>query len=129
MLFIAQSNEMELTPEEVIIGDIKNKRFIRAFKKDRSEILFGRLKNIFPYGKEKFTTVNAEIIPLEEVVYNFCGKLFAFANNSFEKLSIGTPMAKVKVDTPKKCKYKMFLTTFYDEFTQALTTRYMVEPI
>lgn len=127
MLFFAQSTEMNFTPEEVILGDIKSKKFIKGFKTDRSEILFGRIKKIFPYGK-KFSTERAEIIPLEEVVYNFCGKLFAFVNNSFEKISIGLPMAKIKVDTPKKCKYKMFLTTFYDEYTQDLITKYMVEP-
>lgn len=127
MLFLAQSNELNLSPQEVIIGDVKNKRFIRSFKRDHAEILFGRLKRIFPYGK-KFSTDTAEIIPLEDVVYNFCGKLFAFANNSFEKLSIGMPMAKIKVDTPKQCKYEIFLTTFYDELTQDIITKYMVEP-
>ena len=127
MLFLAQSNELNLSPQEVIIGDVKTKRFIKSFKRDHAELLFGRLKRIFPYGK-KFSTETAEIIPVEDVVYNFCGKLFVFANNNFEKFSIGTPMAKVKVNTPRKCKYKMFLTTFYDEITQAIITKYMVEP-
>ena len=37
-------------------------------------------------------------------------------------------MAKIKVDTPKQCKYEIFLTTFYDELTQDIITKYMVEP-
>lgn len=127
MLFLAQSNELNLSPQEVIIGDVKTKRFIKSFKRDHAELLFGRLKRIFPYGK-KFSTETAEIIPVEDVVYNFCGKLFVFVNNSFEKIAIGTPVVKVKVDTPKKCKYKMFLTTFYDELTEERTTKYMVVP-
>ena len=81
-----------------------------------------------PVDYNVLETETAEIIPVQDVVYNFCGKLFVFANNNFEKFSIGTPMAKVKVNTPRKCKYKMFLTTFYDEITQAIITKYMVEP-
>lgn len=127
-MFAIGSDYPEITPKYTILGNIKSKRFIKAFKKDHSEILYGKIKKFFPYG-EKFSTDDSEIVPIEDAVYKFRGKLYNFFDNKFLETCIGKPVSKEEIRTPKKCKYRMYIATFYDIVTQDLFTKYLVEPV
>lgn len=127
-MLVIGSDYPNLIPLYTILGDVKSKKFIKAFNRYRSEILYGKIKAIFPYG-EKFSTVDSEIVPFEEAIYNFCGKLYNFLDNKFQEISIGKIISKEEIKTPKKCKYKMYIATFCDILTQDLFTKYLVEPL
>lgn len=127
-MFAIGSDYPEIIPKTAIIGDLKNKRFIRCFKKDYSEILYGKLKKILPYG-EKFSTESSEIVSIEDAVYKFRGKLYSFFDNSFLETCIGKIVSKKEIATPKKCKYRMYIAIFYDIITQQISTKYLVEPV
>ena len=127
-MFAIGSDYPNLIPQYTILGDVKSKKIIKAFKRDHAEILYGRIKKVFPYG-EKFSTVDSEIVSFEEAIYNFCGKLYNFLDNKFQEISIGKIISKEEVKTSKKCKYRMYIATFYDIVTQDLFTKYLVEPV
>lgn len=119
MLFFG-TTDVVLIPTFTLIGDVENGKIVRSFKRDRTEILFCKLK-------KKFLKYESEIIPLEEAIYYFGDKVYQFLNNGFKEITIGKIIQKQKVKTHKKCKYKMYLVTFYDVLTQEITTRYVVE--
>lgn len=126
-MFVIASEYPQLQPENVILGDVSKKRFIKSFKRGNAEILFGKLKRIFPYG-DKFSTETEEIISLEKAIYNFGGKLYKFFNDSFKEIKLVRVVEKKELATPKKCRYKMYLATFYDVVSQLVTTEYLVVP-
>lgn len=127
-MFAIGSDYPTIIPQYTILGDVESKRFIRSFDKYYSEILYGKIKKIFPYG-EKFSTVDSEIVPFEEAIYDFCGKLYNFFDNKFQEISIEKIISKEEIKTPRRCKYRMYIATFYDIVTQDLVTKYLVEPV
>lgn len=127
-MFAIGSDYPNLIPLYTILGDVKSKKFIKAFKRENAEILYGRIKKIFPYG-EKFSTDNSEIVPFEEAIYQFRGKLYSFFDNRFSEICMGKAVSKEEIKTPRRCKYRMYIATFYDIFTQELFTKYLVEPL
>lgn len=126
-MFVFGSDYPELEPKYCIVGDVATKRFIKSFK-EHKKLVFGKLRKVFPYGKG-FSTDNAKIVSVNSVVYNFCGRLYTFFDNRFLETMVGKLVSKKEVETPKNCKYKMYLATFYDIVTQELFTKYMVEPV
>ena len=127
-MFAIGSDYPTIIPQYTILGDVESKRFIRSFDKYYSEILYGKIKKIFPYG-EKFSTVDSVIVTFEEAIYNFCGKLYNFFDNKFQEISIEKIISKEEIKTPRRCKYRMYIATFYDIVTQDLVTKYLVEPV
>lgn len=125
-MFMIMSDYPNLIPEKVVLGDVEKNRFIRAFKREKAEIIFGKLKRFFPY-KNKFSTDNAEIISPEKAIYKFGEKIYQFFNDSFREINVKV-IEKKELITPNKCKYKMYLATFYDRLTQIVTTKYLVVP-
>lgn len=127
MFFTVQSFEQELTPNEVILGDSSRKKFVKSFE-IRSvpvEVFFGKLKRVIPYGN-RFSTEDAEIIEMTEVFYMFGKKMYSYANRKLENVKYKL-VEKKELILSKKCKYKMYLATFYDEKTQETFTKYLVE--
>ena len=127
LFFIAQSTEPELTPTEVILGDTSQKKFVKSLEIRRIpvEAYYGKLKKIFPYGK-KFSTESAEIIEMTEALYQIGSFIYSYTKRKREKVLVKV-VSKKEVRTSKKCKYKMYLATFYDEETQDTFTKYLVE--
>ena len=126
MFFTVQSFEQELTPNEVILGDSSRKKFVKSFE-IRSvpvEVFFGKLKRVIPYGN-RFSTEDAEIIEMTEVFYMFGKKIYSYANRKLEEVKIKI-VEKKELILSKKCKYKMYLATFYDEKTQETFSKYLV---
>ena len=127
MFFTVQSFEQELTPNEVILGDSSRKKFVKSFE-IRSvpvEVFFGKLKRVIPYGN-RFSTEDAEIIEMTEVFYMFGKKIYSYANRKLEEVKIKI-VEKKELILSKKCKYKMYLATFYDEVSQETFTKYLVD--
>lgn len=126
MIFIAQSTEPELTPNEFILGDSSKKKFVKSFniRSVPVEAFFGKLRRVFPYGK-RFSTEDAEIIEMTEVFYMFGKKIYSYANRKLEEVKIKI-VEKKELILSKKCKYKMYLATFYDEKTQETFSKYLV---
>lgn len=126
MIFIAQSTEPELTPDEVVLGVSSKKKYVKSFDilKVPVEVYFGKLKRVIPYGK-KFSTENAEIVEMTEAMYQIGSHVYSYAQKKLEEITLKL-IKKVELKTSKKCKYKMYLATFYDEATQDVFTKYLV---
>lgn len=126
MLFSVQSFDQELTPNEVVLGVSSKKKYVRSFDilKVPVEVYFGKLKRIIPYGN-RFSTENAEIVEMTEAMYQFGSHIYSYAKKKLEQVTLRI-INKVEVKTSKKCKYKMYLATFYDDVTQETFTKYLV---
>lgn len=127
MFFTVQSFEQELTPNEFILGDSSRKKFVKSFniRSVPVEAFFGRLKRVIPYG-QRYSTEEAEIIEMTEAMYQIGSHIYSYAKKKLEQVTLKL-INKVEVKTSKKCKYKMYLATFYDEVSQETFTKYLVE--
>lgn len=126
-MFIAQSTELELTPNEFILGDSSRKKFVKSFniRSVPVEAFFGKLRRVIPYGN-RFSTEDAEIVEMTEAMYQIGSSIYSYTKRKLEKVFLKL-VKKVEVKTSKKCKYKMYLATFYDEVSQETFTKYLVE--
>ncbi len=102
------SFESEVTPEKVCVGNPKNPKLVlRAFKACSPDVIWKKIKDIFPYGKG-FSTVEAEIVPADKVLYRIGKNLY----NHLGKEFIGTVISKTEEVTPRFCKYRMYFAKF-----------------
>ena len=126
MLFSVQLFEQEPTPNEVVLGVSSKKKYVRSFDilKVPVEVYFGKLKRSIPYDN-RFSTENAEIVEMTEAMYQIGSHIYSYEKKKLEQVTLRL-INKVEVKTSKKCKYKMYLATFYDDVTQETFTKYLV---